>query len=115
MESQKLNRRGFLRLAAMTAGGLALAGCQAPPAQAPAQAPAEKPAEKATHPPPTAAPAASALEVVVWYQSWPGSDAILARVKPIYEGSHANVTLKYVGLDYGDLNSKFLPSIAAGT
>jgi ABC-type glycerol-3-phosphate transport system substrate-binding protein len=115
MESQKLNRRGFLRLAAMTAGGLALAGCQAPPAQAPAQAPAEKPAEKATQPPPTAAPAASALEVVVWYQSWPGSDAILARVKPIYEGSHANVTLKYVGLDYGDLNSKFLPSIAAGT
>jgi ABC-type glycerol-3-phosphate transport system substrate-binding protein len=114
MEPKRFNRRDFLRLAAITAGGLAVAGCQAAPTPVPAQ-PTEKPAEKPTQPPPTAAPPAGALEVVVWYQSWPGSDAILARVKPVYEGSHPNAKLNYQGLTYEDLNNKFLPSMAAGT
>ena len=73
---KQLNRREFLKLGALVAGGAALAACApAAPAPAPAAPAAQKPAEapKATEAPKAAAPAAGAagkkLEIFSWWTS----------------------------------------------
>jgi ABC-type glycerol-3-phosphate transport system substrate-binding protein len=112
MEHKRVNRREFLRLATLAGGGLAAAAC-APVAPQPAAAPAAE--EKATEAPAAPAAPAAAGEVIVWYQSWPASDAVLQRVQPVFEAAHSGTKLNVQGLTYEDLNNKFLPSIAAGT
>jgi ABC-type glycerol-3-phosphate transport system substrate-binding protein len=116
MKRATLSRREFLRLAALTGGGMIAAACQpvTPPA-APAAAPAAPAAAEQPTKPAAAPAAASSTEVIVWYQSWPASDAVLKRVQPLFESSHENAKLNIQGLTYEDLNNKFLPAIAAGT
>lgn len=116
MVHKTVSRREFLRLAALAGGGLAVAACAQPAAPQPAAPAAAAPTQAPAAAAPTAAPAAATnMEVSVWYQSWPASDAVLKRVQPVFEASHPGVKLNVQGLTYEDLNNKFLPSIAAGT
>ncbi len=70
---KQLNRREFLKLGAILAGGAAIAACAPAPAPAPAAPAAQKPAEapKATEAPKAAAPAAGGkkLEIFSWWTS----------------------------------------------
>ena len=57
--SRKLNRRGFLRYAALSAGSAVLAACGGAPEVAPTAAPAAAPTAAPAAVAPTAAPAAA--------------------------------------------------------
>jgi ABC-type glycerol-3-phosphate transport system substrate-binding protein len=99
-----LSRRQFLQLSGLTAGASLLAACVAPTA-APASGGAAE-----------AAPAGEeAVNVVVWYQDWDGSNRIMNKAKEDRAISHPNVTIELTPIGYQDLFAKMLPSIASGT
>ncbi|MGQ9684229.1 MAG: extracellular solute-binding protein [Anaerolineae bacterium] len=135
--SARITRRGLLHWFGVGAAATAIAACQPAtsvpePTQAPAEAtkaPAQAtaapqatetpiPAPPTATPPPTAAPrifGSGKIEVVSWHQDWDGANRILASMAPKYVEQHPDVTLNQQAIGYGDLFSKMLPAIAAGT
>ena len=138
----RVTRRQLLKWMGLTAATAALAACAPAPAPAPTQAPAEatqapaeatqapkataevKPTETPIPPAPTATPLPTAApriygsgktEVVVWYQDWDGANKIMKFAAEEYIKTHADVTLNLQAIDYGNLLTKMLPSIASGT
>jgi multiple sugar transport system substrate-binding protein len=112
--NQKINRRKFLQMSAMTATGAALAACAAPAAQAPAPAaPAaeQKPAEAAA---PTTAPAAGAPGTVVFWVAWTDIEPALKAFQGMQEfkDTLGGATLEY---KVGSNNDALLTAVAGGT
>jgi len=116
---EKLTRRDFLRLGALTTGAVVLASCGTQPA-APAPAPAEKPAEKPTEKPaekpaePTQAPAAAEGVTIQYWPSW-GNFAevwdVLRETKEFKEAIGNNTLEVKTGSPY----EAVLTAVAAGT
>jgi multiple sugar transport system substrate-binding protein len=121
-----LNRREFLRLAAMSAAGITLAACGAPATTVPA-------APTTAGVPPTAAPAAPTtgaatptapvalstkpmtLQFPSWQQDEPGSsDWFKARIAD-FTKAHPNVTIEFTKVAVGDIATKDLAAFAGGT
>lgn len=97
----KSSRRQFLKLSAGMGAVAALAACT-PPMVPQAAAPA-------------VAPAAETVDLVVWYQEWDGANKIMNWVTPEFMKEHENVNVDLQAIGYGDLLTKMLPSVAAGT
>ena len=123
MAEHRLTRREFVRSAAFGFAALALAACApAPSPTAPAAPAEENPATATPAPTPTPVPTAppriygtGKLEVVVWYQDWDGANRIMNSITPQFVEKNPDVTVNLQAIAYGDLFSKLLPSIAAGT
>ena len=113
MDSKKLSRRDFLRMSALTAAGVTLAGCARPtpePTEAPAvEEPAEEPAaeEPAVEEPAAEAPAPAEANVVMMHQRNELSEDEEAQ----FEADYPGITIELIeGND-----NEFLARIAAGS
>jgi len=122
MSSKRMTRRSFVTLSGMSLVGAALAACAPAPTAAPGAPEEEKPATATPAPSPTPAPTAppriygeGEIEIVVWYQDWDGANRIMGWAAPRFAEEHPEVTVNLQAIGYGDLLSKLLPSIAAGT
>ena len=104
MDSKKLSRRDFLRMSALTAAGMTLAGCARPtpePTEVPA---AEEPAAEA---PAAEAPAPAEANVVMMHQRNELSEDEEAQ----FEADYPGITIELIEGD----DNEFLARIAAGS
>jgi multiple sugar transport system substrate-binding protein len=104
MESRQLNRREFLRLAAVTATGALAAACVPAGPQAPAQAPA-------------APESAGAEPIAISYWTWfgEGSEEGQKAMLDAFAAAYPNIKLEYLGLPYSQFLDKVSISYAGGT
>ncbi|HMN27177.1 MAG TPA: ABC transporter substrate-binding protein, partial [Caldilineaceae bacterium] len=99
---QAFSRREFLRLAGVMTGATALAACT------PGSAPGGQ-AEGG------AAPAADEKVTVVYWHGWSGRFAEwLDRVSAEFEKANPDINVEFVQIDWGELYTKLLTSVAAG-
>jgi multiple sugar transport system substrate-binding protein len=115
---QELSRRAFLRLGAVTAGGLALAACAPAPPPAPA-APAPTEAPKAEVP--TEAPAAPAEPtpsvsrpgvLTAWSMSFQPHAWMMQAIVPDFQAQNPDITVDYQPQP-GDYGAKWRAALAA--
>lgn len=110
--THQLSRRSFLRLSTITALGGALAACTAP-----AAAPAPPSEAAATEVPTPAAIAVGSgeLEISMWVQDFGPVVAAFEQAANKYAESAGGVSVTVQPVPYNDLQTKMLPSVAAGT
>ncbi len=122
MESRRVSRRRFLSTLAMATVGAIAAGCGPAPTKPPE--PTAKPQEAATAvpatavPEPTAVPATAAPawqgEIEIWDWGKPRSE-FAAPILAEWNAAHPGVTMKYKILDWGEMETKLLATVSAGT
>lgn len=122
MDDTNLSQRPLSRRTVLKAGAIAGIGAAAGGLLVACNPSAASPAASATAAPSTgggASPAASegplaAAELELWYQDWdPLTNAYVA-IKAAVEAKQPNIKLKLTKLPYEQLQTKLLPSIAAG-
>jgi multiple sugar transport system substrate-binding protein len=110
MEKKVLNRRGFLKIAATTAAGAALASC------APAQVATPAPAAAATEAP-TVGPAALTKDNIT-LRLWHWDNFLADGWKPAFEKfteKYPNIKVAIEMTDYNEYSQKVAAAIAGGT
>jgi ABC-type glycerol-3-phosphate transport system substrate-binding protein len=119
MTPQKLSRREFLRLAALSAPGIVVAACAAPASTPAAAPPTQAPA--ATAVPPTAAlaptsvpPPAEKIVLTVWDPLFDPQQVLLKELNNKYMEMNPNVTVKYESLQYDEVHKKVTIAMAGG-
>jgi ABC-type glycerol-3-phosphate transport system substrate-binding protein len=115
MMPAKVSRREFLRLAALTGTGAALAACA--PAAAPAPAPAEPAAPAAEAPaaeaPAAEAPAAAPVELEFVMNTSPGWDEAVNTVMDMFMEMYPDISIKFTPIDWDQLTVVLPPRFAA--
>lgn len=115
MPPERLTRRQFLRLGALTVGTAALAGCAPRPQAAPAQAPTKAPAPTAEVVP-TTAPAAPPATTLQYWCAWSGTyvESVWPELKktPEYAKLLGNNQVEVKG---GVTSEALLTAVAGGT
>lgn len=107
-----LSRRNFLRLSTMTALGGVLAACTAPVA---APAPPSEAAATEVPTPASIAVGSGELEISMWVQDFGPVVSAFESAANKYAESAGNVSVTVQPVSYSDLQTKMLPSVAAGT
>ena len=117
-QNRRLSRREFLRMSALTAAGMALAGCAKPSPTAETVQPTEKPAEPvATSEPEEVAPVAEAPaeeKVTLKFWGWQGFIDIDQQLVDMFTEQNPNIEVQYDNFDWNAFISVLKTSMQAG-
>ncbi len=105
----RMNRRKFLGLCAAAAAGAVAAACKAPAPGTTREEPTTAPVIQ-----PTSAPS-KPVSFEFWTQDWGPLVAMFEAPAKQYMAEHPNATVTVKQVPYDDLETKLIPSVAAGT